>query len=120
MAARDRDRRSQLVRDIVQQTLLALEQLRTLACEPLHGLKRRLPAPGVPHHRDEHGRHERHLEQLAPELSALKGVVEDHDAGRRRHGREHDRRRAQAPHPEAVQDREAHPDEVERDRLPAR
>ena len=76
VAARNRHRRAQLVRDVVEEALLLLDERLGLA-------HRRLPAPRMPHHREEHRRHQRHLEQLAPELDPLEGVGEDRPACRR-------------------------------------
>ena len=113
MTARDRDRRSQLVRDVVQEPLLPHD-------ERLGGAHGRLPAPCVPHHREEHRRHERHLEELAPELDPLERVGEDRGARGDDDRAEHQRRRLRLPDAEAVDERQADPDEMERDRLPAR
>ena len=121
MSARDRHRRPQLVRDVVKELLLPLEQRRALL-----GLTPRPSASGVlaparvPDHREEHRRHERHLEELAPLLVAAERVV--HDQERRSKPRTTARTKpsAEAPDPEAVEQRQADPDEVERDRLPAR
>ena len=79
-----------------------------------------LPASCVPHHREEHRRHERHLEELAPELDPLEGVGEDRRARGDEDRSEHERRHVRLPDAEAVQERQADPDEVERNRLPAR
>jgi hypothetical protein len=118
--ARDRDGRSQLVRRVVDEALLALEH-RAPLLGPAFGDPLSLDAPaGVPHHRQEHRGHQRHLEQLAPQLAPVERVERDRRGGRDHHAGEHDQRRASRPHPEAVDERQADPDEVERDRLPAR
>ena len=83
VAARDRHRRPQLVRGVVDESLLALEHraalLRATLGDPL-----RLDAPArVPHHRQEHRRHQRHLEQLTPELDSVERVERDRHGGQR-------------------------------------
>ena len=82
---RDRHGRSQLVRDIVQEPLLPRD-------ERFGASHRRLPATRVPHHREEHRRHQRNLEELAPELDPLEGVGEDRRAGRHDDRAEDERR----------------------------
>ena len=118
VAARDRHRRPELVRGVVQKPLLAREQRGSGLGLLLHLAKRGLPAPRVPDHREEHGRHERHLRQLARELRAHVDVPQDQRAGRDDHRAEHGQHRPDPPDAEAVQQRQADPDEVERDRLP--
>ena len=68
MTACDRHGRSQLVGRVVEKALLTLEQRRALLGLTLDGTERVLSPPRVPHHREEHRRHQRHLEELAPEL----------------------------------------------------
>ena len=68
MAVCDRHGRPQLVRRVVQEALLALEERSPLLSLELDGADRVLALPRMPHHRQEHRRHERHLEQLAPKL----------------------------------------------------
>ena len=70
VAARDRHRRAQLVRRVVQEALLPLQERRALLRLVLDDRERLLPPARVPHHREEHRRHQRDLEQLAPELVA--------------------------------------------------
>ena len=81
---------------------------------------RRLPSACMPHHREEHRRHERHFEKLAPELDPLEGVDKNRRAGRDEDRAEHERGHLRPPDAEAIEERQADPDEVERDRLPAR
>ena len=118
MTSRDRHRRAQLVRCIMQKTFLALEQRRALRRLTLDDAERFLPPARVPHHREKHRRHQRHLEQLAPELIADERVLQDQRAGRRHDDAEGEVRGGDAPDPEPVHEGEADPDEVERDRLP--
>ena len=103
MAARDRHGRAQLVRDVVEEPLLPVEQRGALGRLVLARSATRVLAPArMPDHREEHRRHQRHLEQLAPELLAGEGVAQDQRARRRDHEAEHDAGRAPAPDPEAV------------------
>ncbi len=74
VAARDRHRGSELVGNVVQKTVVAHHEL-------LGGTHRRLPATCVPHHCEEHRRHQRHFEQLAPKLDSFERVDEDRRAG---------------------------------------
>ena len=120
MATGDRHGRAQLVRRVVEEPLLALEQRCAGLRERLHLVHRRLTAPRMPHHRHEHRAHQRHLEQLAPELDAVECVAEDARAGSEDDDGEHRERHGRRPDSEPVDDRQADPDEVERDRLPAR
>jgi len=113
VASCDRHRCAELVRGVVDEALLLLQQR-------LGDAERDLAAPRVPDHREEHRRHQRHLEQLAPELDPFEGVGENQRACPEEDHGEHERRRRRAPHTEAVEQRQADPDEVERDRLPAR
>jgi len=50
------------------------------ARERLDGLMHQYAPPRVPDHREEHRRHERHLEQLAPKLQPFERVGEDRGA----------------------------------------
>ena len=120
MPACDRHRRPQLVRRIVEEPLLPLEQRRAYVRDGLHLSHRRLSPAGMPDHGEEHRRHERHLEELAPQLDALERVREDARTRRDDDRSEDDAGDAGAPDAEAVDDRQADPDEVERDRLPGR
>ena len=120
MTARDRHGRTQLVRDVVEEPLLLGEQLGALGRFVLKLPDRVLAPARMPDHRQEHRRHQRYLEQLAPELLAVEGVAQDQRARRRNHEAEHDAGGARRPDPEAVDQGQADPDEVERDRLPAR
>ncbi len=68
VAERDRDRRAQLVRGVLHEPLLALEQAEVRHGHPLGLLHRRQATARVPHHRQEHRRHERHLGELVERL----------------------------------------------------
>ena len=74
MSPRDRDRRAQLVRGVVDEALLALEQRAALLGSGLGDRSASIAPAGVPDHREEQRRHQRDLEQLAPELDAAEGV----------------------------------------------
>ena len=120
MATRDRDRCPQLVRGVVEEPLLPLEQRGAHLGDALNLCERRLPALRVPDHGEEHRRHERHLEQLTPELDAGERVGHDARARREDHHGKDGPHRSRRPDADAVDEREGDPDEVERDRLPAR
>ena len=120
VAAGDRDRRAQLMGDVVEEALLLAEQIGALGRLALEPAERVLAAARMPDHREEHRGHERHLEQLAPELGPGEGVAEDQAARAGDHEPEHDARGRGSPDPEAVDEGQADPDEMERDRLPAR
>ena len=79
VAASDRDRRAQLVRGVLDEALLALDQRAVLLGPALHDPKRLDAAARVPHHRQEHRRHQRHLEQLAPELDTAERIEPDRE-----------------------------------------
>ena len=76
VAARDRDGGAQLVRRVVQEPLAAARAAKLVtvgtASTCAHG---RLTPPRVPDHCEEHRRHERHLEQLAPQLDSVERVA---------------------------------------------
>ena len=120
MAARDRHRRPQLVRDVVKELLLPFEQPRAILRHRLGDTDRLLSPAGVPDHGEEHRGHERHLGQLAGQLRPAADVEHDHQPGRGADAGEDERRGHGTPDPEAVEQRQAHPDEVEGNRLPAR
>jgi hypothetical protein len=61
----------------VEEPLLTLEQRRPHLRDALHLGEGQLAPLRVPDHRKEHRGHERHLEQLAPELDPVEGVGED-------------------------------------------
>ena len=82
VSARDRHGRAELVRGVVQEALLALEQRCPLVREPLDFAHRMLAAPRVPDHCKEHHGHQRDLEQLAPRLIAVERVDQDQAPGR--------------------------------------
>jgi hypothetical protein len=120
MAAGDRDRRAQLMRYVVEELLLAGDDRRALGGLALERACRLLVAPSVPDHRQEHERHQRHLEQFPPLLAARACVVEYQQPGDDAEHEQHSVGRLQRPDAEAVEHGEAGPDEVEWDRLPAR
>ena len=120
MAERDRDRRAKLVRRVLDESTLAFEQARVVHRDALNLLGGRQATPRVPHHRGEHRGHERHLGELIQLLPAPDDVLIDQRARGHHHEREDHHRWAGPPDAEPVQDRQAHPDEVERDRLPLR
>jgi len=111
VTARDGDRRTQQVRGVADEVALALGSRADLA----HG---GLAPAGVPDHGDEHGAHQRHFGHLVDAMAGLQRALEQRGAGGHTDHREHDAGRARRPDAEAVEDRQADPDEVERDGLP--
>ncbi len=90
VATGDRHRGAQLVGGVVDEALLALEHRAPLLGQRLGDPGRLDPPARVPDHRQEHGRHQRHLEQLAPQLDALEGVEPDRHRRDRHDARQHD------------------------------
>ena len=119
MTERDGDRRAELVRGVLEEPALGGEQPGVLLADPARLLLRGELAPGVPHHGQEHGRHERDLGQLGDRLGAARHVHADGRGGRRHDHAEHRQRGPGRPGAEPVHQREADPDEVEGDGLPA-
>ena len=118
VSERDRDRRTQLVRGVLHEPLLPLEQAKVRHRDVFGLLHRRETSPRVPDHRQEHRRHQRDLGELVERGHVPPHVDPDQRARRHHHEGEDPQRGAGLPHPEAVEDGEAHPDEVERHRLP--
>ena len=81
MATCDRHGRAELVRDVVQKPLVALEQVGALLGERLDRRQGLGAATRMPDHGEEHRRHQRHLEELAPELQSVERIGEDRGAG---------------------------------------
>ncbi len=79
MPARDRHGSPQLVRRVVEEAFLALEERRAHLGHALNLRKRRLPAAAVQHEPDEEREHERDHERLAP----LRVVADRRDRERR-------------------------------------
>jgi hypothetical protein len=120
-----RDRRAELVRGVEQEQPLLFEQPEVFLRYPLHLvhrrqplLERRLTPPPVPDHRQEHQRYKRDLDQVVPVLHPVHDLRHDDPAGRQRHHRHRQQGRLQPPHPEAVNDGQAHPDDEKGDRRP--
>jgi hypothetical protein len=120
MPERDRDRRSELVRSVLEELSLAFEQAPVRFRDPLRLVQSGLAPPGVPDHRDEHRRHERHLGQLVEGLESPADVEPDEGRGGQHDRSENGQRGSDVPHSEPVQQSEAHPDEMERHGLPVR
>ena len=118
VATSDSHRRPQLVGGVIHELLPPRHQLGVLLGAQLGHAQRVLTPSCMPDHGEEHRGHERHLEELAPELDPLEGVHEDQPAGTDDYGRENDRRPAAIPNAEAVDQGQADPHEVERDRFP--
>ena len=119
VAARDRDRRQQLVRRVGDEVALALQRRPQVRGQPValgHGV---LAAAHVVDHGQEHQPHQRHLGQLRPVLTGAVHGQQRHGAGRQRHEGDAGDRAPGAPHAVPVEQREADVDQVERHRLPA-
>jgi hypothetical protein len=86
--------------------------------EPPGLLGRRSSPLRVPHHREEHRRHQRDLGELVGTFVAASDRPGERGARDHHHDEQDEHRRAEAPQPDAVDEREADPHEVERDRLP--
>ena len=111
MPAGDRDRGAQQMRGVADELALALGGAADL-------LERGVAPVGVPHHRQEHGEHERDLGEL---VEPVAGDLHRTGAARSPWSRSRPRARppcSRAATPEAVEHGQAHPDEVERHGLP--
>jgi len=64
----------------MEETLLPFEQGGALVGQLLERLQSLLAPAGMPNHGEEHGRHERHLEELACELRSAVDVEKDQRA----------------------------------------
>ena len=120
VALGDRDRRQHLVRDVGEEDLLPLERGGVLLGQRLGHAHRLLPPLRVEDHGEEHQRHQRHLGLLRPALAAGHDRDQRHAAGRDADEEDAEHRARAPPDAEAVEDREADVDEVERDGLPTR
>ena len=80
----------------------------------------RQPPVGVPGHRQEHQRQQRVLGQLGGRLGPDRHVKRDADRGHHQHRARHPEGGSPVPGAEPVDERQARPDEVERDGLPGR
>ena len=118
LAQRNGDRGAELVRRVLDEPPLALEQAQVRVGDLLDLTRRGKAAPSVPGHREEHRRHERHLGDLIERLEAARDVDPDGHSGRHHHRSQGPHRGPDVPHPEPIQKGQAHPDEVERHRLP--
>ena len=121
------DRGAQLVRGILQELALLLQQAQVLLGDPLHLFHGRQPFLGggqpsaaVPHHDQEHQRDQRNFGQVVGVLLALEDLHEDDAAGGQRHGGQGQDGGLDAPQPEPVDHGQADPDGQERHRLPGR
>ena len=120
VAAGNGDRRAHLVRAVADEELLHVLRA-PLPFDQLLGLGQRSGTPpDVPHHGDEHHRHQRHLGQLLPVVVALDDESAHAAAGRHDDHRQDHAGTSRRPALHAVHDGKAHPDEVERDHLEVR
>ena len=69
VAERHRDRRAELVGGVLDEAALALEETNVVQRDAFRFLGGRQSTPRVPHHRREHGGHERHLGELVERLT---------------------------------------------------
>ena len=115
---RDRDRRPQLVRGVLQEPPLVVEQPGVVLADHLVRPLGRQLAVRVPRHRQEHQGKQRVLGQLGGGLGADDDVIGDADRGHREHRAATHRVGPPVPGAEPVDERQARPDQVERDRLP--
>ena len=127
MAEGDGDRGTQLVRGVLQELPLLLQQAQVFLGDPLHLFHRgqpflggRQPPAAVPDHDQEHQRDQRDFGQVVGVLLALKDLHADDAAGGQRHRRPGQDRRLQPPQPEPVDHGQADPNGQERYRLPGR
>ena len=105
LAARDRERRQELVRGVVEERAPALDD--------------ELPLAHVPHHDEEDQRHQRDLGELGLTLRAhLDRTQREHEDGRH-HGEQREHAVERVPHAQPVDDADADEDEVDGKRLPA-
>ena len=118
VATGDSHRRPQFVGGVIHELLPPRHQLGVLLGAQLGRAQRVLAPTGMPDHGEEHRGHQRHLEELAPKLDPVEGVHEDQSTRAGDHGRENDPRSVATPDAEAVNQGQADPYEVERDRLP--
>jgi hypothetical protein len=120
VAERDSDRGPQLVRGVLEELVLVVKQQRVLLADPARGRLGRLLAAHMPDHRHEDGRHQRHLGQFRQRLKAVDHVEPDAGRGGNHHGGEDPGSGLDRPGAESVDQGQAKPDDVKRDRLPAR
>ena len=117
---RDGDRGAKLVRGVLQEPALGGEQPRVFLADQARLLFRGELAPGVPDHGQEHGRHQRDLGELGARFGAARHVQANASGGRRHDHAKHREGGLGRPGTEPVHQRDAYPDQVEGDRLPAR
>jgi hypothetical protein len=125
VAERHGDRGTQLVRGILQELALLLQQAQVLLGDPLHLLHGGQPFLGggqaptaMPDHDQEHQRDQRDFGQVVGILLALEDLHEDDAPGGQRHRGPGQDRGLQAPQPESVDHGQADPDGQERHRRP--
>ena len=118
MAQGDRDRGPQLVRRVLHELPLNAQHARVRLADDVVLVLGRLLAVHVPHHAPEHRRHQRDLGQLLRRLGTPVDVKADAGARRHHDDGQHPHGRPGGPVTKSVEQREADPDEVERDRLP--
>src|SRR2546423_14446239 len=102
----------------MQETLLMLEEPCPVIRNGFDRAHRLLPSSRVPDHCEKHRAHQRYFGELARYLRTITHVLQDQDGSRCADTQQNDRGRQTPPDPEAVEQSEADPDEVEGDRLP--
>ena len=113
----DRDRRTQLVGREADEPPLPLTGLALALRQPVGFGRRCHPPPDVPDHHQEEQCHQGDLARLLPSRVTVPGVQDQRHAGHDRHHDTGEPHLRQRPRPQPVDDRGAHPDEVERDGL---
>ncbi len=127
VAERDRDGGAELVRGVLQEPALLLQQAQVLLGDLLDLFHRGQPvlhgcqaAPAMPDHHQEHQRDQRDFRQVVDVLLAAQHLdADDAPSGQRHRGQRQDGG-LQPPQPEAVDRGQADPDSQERDGLPVR
>ena len=115
----DGHRRPDGVGGVAEEVVLPLDHLLLVGRHLLErGLRRRAPT-GVPHHREQKGRHQDDLGQLGAVDVSLLVVEEEDPSGGQRHQRGDHGRGSGRPHAEAVDDREHEEEQVVGDGLEA-
>jgi hypothetical protein len=120
MGKRDRDRGTQVVRGVLEEPALSLEQAAVLLPDELALLVGGDPPVGVPDDRHEHRRQQRYLGRLLQRLVVVQQVQADPGERGDDHDAEPPQHRVGGPQPQRVQHREPGRDQVEGHRVPGR
>src|SRR4051795_2694172 len=101
----------------MEETLLMLDEPCPVLGNGFSCAHRLLASSRVPDHREKHRAHQRNFGELPRYLRTVTHVLQDQDGSRCTDTDENDRGRQTPPDTKAVEQGEADPDEVERDRL---